>query len=53
MNETNFSLIFTKNLREKPDYSSLKANVSEEILNGHSLRHSYSAEICIHSYCLS
>ena len=31
----------------------LKANVSQEILNWHSLRHSHSAEICIHFYCLS
>ena len=32
---------------------SLKANVSQKILNWHSLRHSHSAEICIHFYCLS
>ena len=31
----------------------LKANVSQKILNWHSLRHSHSAEICIHFYCLS
>ena len=31
----------------------LKANVSQEILNWHSLRHSHSADICIHFYCLS
>jgi hypothetical protein len=31
----------------------LKANVSQEILNWHSLRHSHSADICIHLYCLS
>ena len=30
-----------------------KANVSQEILNWHSLRHSHSADICIHFYCLS
>ena len=27
-----------------------KANVSQEILNWHSLRHSHSAEICIHFF---
>ena len=31
----------------------LKAYVSAKILNWHSLRHSHSAEICIHFYCLS
>ena len=30
-----------------------KANVSQEILNRHSHRHSHSADICIHFYCLS
>ena len=33
--------------------ATFKANVSQEILNWHSLRHSHSAEICIHFYCLS
>ena len=28
----------------------LKANVSQEILNWHSLRHCHSADICIHFY---
>ena len=31
----------------------LKPNVSQEILRWHSLRHSHSADICIHFYCLS
>ena len=31
----------------------LKANVSQEILNWQSLRHSHSADICIHFYCIS
>ena len=31
----------------------LKANVSQEILNWYGLRHSHSADICIHFYCLS
>ena len=31
----------------------LKANVSQMILNWHSLRHSHNAEICMHFYCLS
>ena len=34
-------------------FAMFKANVSQKILNWHSLRHSHSAEICIHSYCLS
>ena len=34
------------------DFRSLKAYVSQEILNLHSLRHSHSADICIHFYCL-
>ena len=31
---------------------SLKANVSQEILSWHSLRHNHSADIFIHFYCL-
>ena len=34
-------------------FCTLKANVSQKILNLHSLRHSHSGEICIHFYCLS
>ena len=37
----------------KTGLSFLKANISQKILNWHSLRHSHSAEICIHFYCLS
>ena len=37
----------------KEIFLSLKANVSEEILSWHSLRHSHSADICILFYCQS
>ena len=43
----NFVLLYTYT------QGTLKANVSQEILNWHSLRQSHSAEICIHFYCLS
>ena len=39
--------------RQKLACVDLKANVSQKILNWHNLRHSHSAEICIHFYCLS
>ena len=46
-------LLIKKLKIEKVRTLSVKTNVSQEILSWHSLRHSHSADICIHFYCLS
>ena len=44
----------TEPVSEQVTQMALKAYVvSAKILNWHSLRHSHSADICIHFYCLS
>ena len=47
------TVFLCKNAVEAVIFRPYSTVVSQEILNCHSLRHSHSAEICIHFYCLS